>query len=77
MDAEEIEFLPIKEFAARHQGRIKKSTIGLAVRRSEMPHIRLGKRIYIPANALTLMQEEQEAQRQATLRKAWDEQAKD
>ena len=60
-DVDDVDFLTVKQFAERHKGLMSVDMIGDAVRRNELPHVRLGKRIYIPANALSVLQERQAA----------------
>lgn len=53
------EWLTIKEFVARHQGRVSAWNVGESVRQKRIPHVRVGRRVLIPANALDLMAQEQ------------------
>lgn len=58
-------FLTVKQFAARHEGQISPWLIGEAVRRGQLPHVRLGRKILIPEDALSSMVDEQHLARPA------------
>jgi hypothetical protein len=57
------EWLSIREFHQRHPG-ISIWLIGELVRRQQLPHVRLGRRILLPENALSQLAEGQQAERQ-------------
>jgi len=59
---EPSEWLSIREFSARHPG-ISSWLIGEMVRRQQLPHVRVGRRILLPENALTLLAEHQRGER--------------
>jgi hypothetical protein len=67
-DRREPEFLTVKDFVARQNGKISLSGVKQAIYREELPHVRVGKRIYIPANAFELMMERQQQAHKAALR---------
>jgi hypothetical protein len=54
------EWLSIKEFSARHRC-ISQWLVGEAVRRNKLPHVRVGRRVLIPADAIAVLAEEQAA----------------
>jgi excisionase family DNA binding protein len=59
-------FLKSTEFLERHKGIISRTTFYAAVRRGELPHVRVGTTILVPDDALDVMLEEQEARRLAS-----------
>jgi hypothetical protein len=60
--AEPIKWLSIREFSVRHP-EISTWLIGEMVRRQQLPHVRVGRRILLPENALTLLAERQRGER--------------
>jgi hypothetical protein len=60
-----VEWLTIREFSQRHPG-ISIWLIGELVRRQQLPHVRLGRRILLPENALSLLAESQQEERQVS-----------
>lgn len=60
-----IEWLSIREFSLRHPG-ISTWLIGEMVRRQQLPHVRVGRRILLPENALSLLAQSQQQERQAS-----------
>lgn len=59
MSDREPEYLTVKQFAERHAGAMSPWLVGESVRRGQLPHVRVGRKILIPANALDLMAERQ------------------
>jgi hypothetical protein len=61
---DEVEWLTVKQFAARHATILTEWKVGEMVRRGELPHIRLGNSkaapIAIPADALDQLRAQQE-----------------
>lgn len=50
-----VSYLTRRQFAERHAGVISLALIGAAVRRGELPHIRVGRKVLIPDDALERM----------------------
>ena len=50
--ANDIEFLTVAAFLARSHGAIGRTAIYEALRRGDIPHARIGRKIMIPSDAL-------------------------
>ena len=53
----EKEWLTVREFVARHKGRIGRNTAYLRIADGTIPSIRLGKKLLVPGDALDRMLE--------------------
>ena len=52
---EQPTFITVKEFVAALDGSVNKNTVYAALRRKEIPSVRIGRRWLIPEDALTQM----------------------
>jgi hypothetical protein len=64
MSEEHVEWLSIREFHHRHPN-VSIWLIGEMVRQQRLPHVRVGRRILLPENALSVLAERQQEARQA------------
>ena len=55
MTTEQPTFITVKEFVAALDGSVNKNTVYAALRRKEIPSVRIGKKWLIPEDALTQM----------------------
>jgi len=62
MSEEPIEWLTTREFSQRHRN-ISAWLIGEMVRQQKLPHVRVGRRILIPDDALAQLAESQQQKR--------------
>ena len=46
------EWLTVPDFIARHQGLIGRSSIYNAIQNGSLPHVRIGRRVLVPSDAL-------------------------
>ena len=55
MSTDQPTFITVKEFVAALGGGVNKNTVYAALRRKEIPSVRIGKKWLIPEDALTQM----------------------
>ena len=55
MTTEQPTFITVREFVAALDGSVNKNTVYAALRRKEIPSVRIGRRWLIPEDALTQM----------------------
>ena len=55
MPANQQKFITVREFIEALGGRVSKNTVYAALRRKEIPSVRIGRRWLIPEDALTQM----------------------
>ena len=55
MPASQQKFITVREFVAALDGSVNKNTVYAALRRKEIPSVRIGRRWLIPEDALTQM----------------------
>lgn len=55
MQAVETDFVPVPEFLRRNPGLIGRTTLYELVKARRIPHVRIGRKVLIPTNLLSLL----------------------